>query len=750
MKKILILLLGLVLIVTTACKVDFPERYFDQMNNNIVLENINTLLGRGGFVGNTYQFQPKFSDSQLADIYYVEAKIYNSLDEVILSTTYKKAMSVADGAKGISLLEDAAGSAPEETVSLDTGWGEEDFQWIPKEDGKDYIFDNADSYRYVVSIYDSYVEEEGKMILEKAQDRSFVYRFDILPASKLDIMTVLNLQKEQDTGLRDSDGITMTNTGLVIRAIVNLNEEILEGAGISMETIEKETTYFQLVLTKGSDQHTSSNLPSKGNVDAEGTPDATGFEDYLEGIPAEDSKDYRYFTWTVGDELADGNWTAKMVLNYKEGSGSYTKEESDPPYFFAVDTSAPVVKWSYIMKDGEMVSNSENVAAADTDVNLFPDFDWDMGADQYFQLWHTFAFVDGSRVAEKDTSSQLYSGTNFEALTISDENRIVFDPRMMGVQEIEVDAYDLAGNKAIAKEGDTETAIRRRLRVLMPTIKPFENAGFEQMSADKKGLPEEGEAGFGWRRGGGSYYKMQGHKPGGSSNYSWSSPAAAHQEWLDGNDKSLWSNYAYLADKRATPCVGILADGGRTGGSYYIEGYTGEKALYMTGNGNWISNTYVYSRGGFEGRVVYDHTFPLYEGVEYKFSGFVKVGPALQKEYAEQGLDFIIDEIEGETLTEEARGDYGPFVDNTGYSGNASKAMYPEGWNEHSVTFTASKDMDGRFSMFFTQPSPGRNCREGLFWWLDDFTTAVVSAPSVDESSLVPPVPELEPKPETP
>lgn len=482
MNKLKIFFIGVAILSCVACNITFPDRVFDLMQNNIVMEKVDDIFVTDGYALYSYTFEPTFTDTELASIYYIDAKIINSLDEEVDSIAYKKSLPGPEAKGSADEASGETGVAPEIAEPLvDTGWEETSFAWTPKkEDGSDYLFP-ADSYRYIVTVYNIYEEAEGKVSFDGAQKRTFVCSFDIVPATKLDSVSVVRLKTDQDTGFSNVDGITQTDTDLVFRGILNTNPELLTAIGLDSSLFDDPNTKISFEITPVDGVTVSS-----GEIDVSGTGNASleDFEDIVDDSH-EDKEFYRYFSWTSSGSIKEGKVTAKMVLSYTTG-GLSGKNESGL-YNFEIDKTAPVVVWDYVMLNESMVQNSGKTVAGDTLVTSMPTFEWGslafdapLDPKAEFQRWMRFSFADGTKVASLNPMTAIYTGVNFTPL-LEDLNGedFVFDSKCVGIQEISIECYDIAGNRALAKSGDSELTIKRRLRVLdLPSFEVI-NGDFE-------------------------------------------------------------------------------------------------------------------------------------------------------------------------------------------------------------------------------------------------------------------------------
>lgn len=312
-------------------------------------------------------------------------------------------------------------------------------------------------YQLVVTIFDTFEEIEGVISFNNAIfSRVFILDFFILTqklTTKLEFLG-LGVQQDgtsQDTGISGEDRVTNLNKGLTFKGVSNISQSILDLA----------TTKVTYLLTK------------EGEATIESEPLVTTGSVQSNSLFAEEVN-LKGWEWTHIDLLTDGLWVVELRLVYSDSVDGETDLRS-MPYNLTIDTVAPTIKWDYRYVGGEIVLNESSDPILITD---YPTFEWDSFTDEAreigFRRWGLFSFEDGSAVFKSKESDLFYTGTNFVAIN---EGVMGFSPLVAGIQEISINAWDVAGNKATLP-------VKRRLVVIAPdtTLKAIVNPGFEEIS----------------------------------------------------------------------------------------------------------------------------------------------------------------------------------------------------------------------------------------------------------------------------
>lgn len=444
LKKILMTAIAGLLIFS--CGFEVPKDPFSTMQKSLVMENPMAELTNGGVENKAYPFTLTFTPEQMGVIKAIRWELKDSFDEVLET----RVDTVVDGA-----------------------WPTE---YSPVWDARTNGF-AAEDYKLVVTVFDAFVSEgtadEMVYTFETASFwRTFVFEFFIGRAEMFSDIAVTglgtypdpndaNVQLPQDTGLSAYDRITYINQNLNLLGQTTLGAEIMDKPGTRV--------YFELKKQGEAGKIVS---PDLAPIVSETDPAAEG---EVPIDPAtEEPVNLLEFAWTCPDVLSDGKWIVALTVEYVGDDLQTVTTQNKEAFLLTIDTTKPVIYWNFMLNaDGVTVDgNSERLT--DLDINTFPSFAWDImdfNADEtqknYFQRWSRFAFTDSSAVARLIETDVFYTATNFP---LNEETQ--FNSFIAGVQEIEVSAWDLAGNKS--------DPAKRRLKVLAPADpKAVVNGGFE-------------------------------------------------------------------------------------------------------------------------------------------------------------------------------------------------------------------------------------------------------------------------------
>lgn len=419
MKKLLIAFLVPVLFF--ACKVELPEDPFAKLSRADVLKDFPN-LDKGGVDGSSYNFPLVIPEEHKDKIQAISWSLVDSQGESVASKidTVEETSKVWPSTYNFSF----------ETPKL-----------------------GIEDYKLLVTLYDSFVKEGDKYVFKEAKyKKSFVFEFFIEKPPISNDVTVVSLGAGQDTGISDKDNVTKINTDLTFCGETRFDAAIMD----------KPDTTVTFKLEK------------------------IGTTDVVESAPltatATEADNLKKWEWKNSDTMSDGKWSVSLVVKYKNGAGDEVTATNLRSFIVIIDTVKPELFWRYKLKDdGTLDFNKDKDVALDVTKFFTVDFrllkekdgrmDIDPGQKGNLIKWVNYAFTDGSPISLSGApGAKYFAGTNFNEINDITAEIQGFDPNVVGIQEVSLTAWDIAGNQA--------DPIKRRLKVKEGLPKAIENADF--------------------------------------------------------------------------------------------------------------------------------------------------------------------------------------------------------------------------------------------------------------------------------
>lgn len=439
------LFIAVILFILASCEFEVPKDPFQVIDSSVIFSEAMTatLAAEGQLVGKPFVVNLTFTPEEMMLFGAISWELKDGFGEVIDSRV--DTATLGEGDDGEVVVNWAEGYTPTfEVAGLSIG-----------------------DYKLIATVYDTFEKVGEEISFENSGfSRVFVLDFFVWKQKFSSTLKVVGLGTDgdgttgttQDTGISSTDRITMLNTGLHFIGITNVAPAILNDSN----------TTISFVLTKNEDGAVPSESDPSAVVDLGSVADPS-FGGLIYPLIG--------WKWLCGEVLADGRWLVELKLAYTDSATGEEIVILSAPYIFTIDATAPVIKWDYWYNNGNVISNQEGHEIIE--INEYPTFSWDAigdGADEAmkanFLNWGGFSFEDGSAVSKLVDSDLLYQGTNFIASNEGEGGHNGFNPLIAGVQEVQVHAWDLAGNKA--------EVVKRRVSISEPLPpKEIMNPGFD-------------------------------------------------------------------------------------------------------------------------------------------------------------------------------------------------------------------------------------------------------------------------------